>query len=383
MARRTVGIALNGVTGRMGHHQHLVRSILAIREQGGLKLPGDTVVWPEPLLVGRDEGRLLALARCHGLTRWTTSLEKALAEEDVEIYFDAQATSARAAALTMAIDAGKHIYTEKPTAESLEDALALARFARDKGVCTGVVHDKLFLPGLVKLRRLVDSGFFGRILSVGIEFGYWVFEGDWQGAQRPSWNYRVADGGGIIRDMFPHWRYVLEDVIAPIRSVYATGATQIPERFDERGERYNATADDAAYAILELEGGVIATIRSSWATRVHRNELVSVHVDGTRGSAVAGLWDCRIQPREATPRAVWNPDFPPADDYRAQWQAMPGNQDFGNGFKVQWERFLSHVVAGTPFPWDLWSGAKGVQLAELGLESWRLGTRLDVPDVTV
>ena len=378
---RSIGIVLNGVTGRMGYRQHLVRSLLAIREQGGLELADGTRLWPEPILVGRREGALREIASRHGLERWTTDLDHALAEPDAEIYFDAQVTPARAAAIRAAIAAGKHVYTEKPVAESVEEALELAALARDAGIRHGVVQDKLFLPGLLKLRRLVESGFFGRILSVRGEFGYWVFEGDWQVANRPSWNYKAEQGGGIVLDMFCHWRYVLDQVIAPVRAVSATIATHIPERVDEAGERYAATADDAAYAVFELEGGIVAQLNSSWTVRVFRDELVEFQVDGTHGSAVAGLRRCRIQPREATPRAIWNPDIPATEDFRAQWLEVPDNDDFGNAFKVQWEKFLRHVADGDPFPWDLKEGAKGVQLAQLGLRAAAEGRRLEVPEL--
>ena len=378
MPRRPIGIIMNGVTGRMGHRQHLVRSILAIREQGGLALPDGTVVWPEPVLVGRNEDKLRALAEAHGLEHWTTDLDRALADPGNEIYFDAQLTQVREPSLQAAIAAGKHVYTEKPTAETLESALRLARLARQAGVKNGVVQDKLFLPGLLKLKRLVDGGFFGRILSVRGEFGYWVFEGDWQQAQRPSWNYRAEDGGGIVLDMFPHWQYVLEQTFAPIRSVYAQTATHIPERRDEQGAPYPATADDAAYGVFELEGGIIAQLNSSWTVRVDRDELVEFQVDGTEGSAVAGLRNCRVQHRSTTPKPVWNPDLPATEPFRAQWQQVPDNGEFDNGFKAQWEQFLAHVVADAPFPYDLAAGAKGVQLAELALESARSGRRLEV-----
>lgn len=381
MPRRVVEIALNGVTGRMGYNQHLVRSILAIREAGGLMLPDGTLVWPEPLLVGRNADKLRDIAERHGLKRWTTSLDEALADPAIEVYFDAQLTSQRQSALRAAIGAGKHVYAEKPLAETMDDALAVARLADEAGVKGGVVQDKLFLPGLLKLRRLVEGGFFGRVLSVRGEFGYWVFEGDWQPAQRPSWNYRAEDGGGILLDMVPHWQYLLEGLLAPVRSVYAQAATHIPERFDERGERYAATADDAAYLVFELEGGVVAQINSSWAVRVHRDELVEFQVDGTLGSAVAGLWGCRVQPRAATARAVWNPDVPATEQYRAHWQTVPDNHVFDNAFKAQWEAFLAHVVAGTPFPHDLYAGARGVQLAELAVLSAREGRRIPVPEL--
>ncbi|HEY2173324.1 MAG TPA: Gfo/Idh/MocA family oxidoreductase [Mycobacteriales bacterium] len=381
MSRRTIGIAMNGVTGRMGYRQHLLRSILAIREQGGLTLPDGTVVWPEPLLVGRNAERLAPIAERHGLTRWTTSLDEALGDPDIEIYFDTQVTAAREKALLQAIEAGKHIYTEKPVADALEGALRLLRAAEAAGVRHGVVQDKLFLPGLIKLRRLVEGGFFGRILSVRGEFGYWVFEGDWQPAQRPSWNYRAEDGGGIVADMFCHWRYVLDQVIAPVQAVTAHAVTHIPDRWDEHGEHYRATADDAAYAIFELAGGVVAQVNSSWATRVHRDELVEFHVDGTEGSAVAGLRSCIVQHRAGTPMAEWNPDLPVPVDFRSQWQDVPDNAALDNGFKREWELFLSHVVADTPFPWNLLEGAKGVQLAELGLRSSAEGRRLEVPEL--
>jgi predicted dehydrogenase len=385
MERRSIGIAVNGVTGRMGHRQHLVRSLLAIRDQGGLPLRDGTRLWPEPVLVGRNEMKLRDIAEQHGLTDWSTDLAAVLARPDVEIYFDAQVTAQREKAVRAAIEAGKHIYTEKPISENLDGAVELARLADEAGTRHGVVQDKLFLPGLRKLARLVEGGFFGRILSVRGEFGYWVFEGDWQPAQRPSWNYRAEDGGGIVVDMFPHWDYVLEQLFGRVRAVTAHVATHIPERWDERNEPYLATAEDAAYAIFELagaEGPVVAQINSSWAVRVYRDELVEFQVDGTLGSAVAGLRDCRVQSRVTTPKPVWNPDLPATEDFRNQWQLVPDNEEFDNGFKTQWELFLYHVVEGAAFPWDLWAGARGVQLAELGLRSAREGCRIEVPELT-
>jgi predicted dehydrogenase len=376
-ARRSIGIVVNGVTGRMGYRQHLVRSLLAIREQGGVPLAGGGHNWPEPVLVGRDPDKLAAIAAQHGLTEWTTDLDAALARPDVEIYFDSQVTSQREKAIRQAIAAGKHVYTEKPLAESSAASIELAELAESAGVRNGVVQDKLFLPGLRKLKRLIDGGFFGRILSVRGEFGYWVFEGDWQVAQRPSWNYRLADGGGIVMDMFPHWNYVLEELFGNVRTVQATTATHITERVDERGEAYGADADDAAYAIFELEGGIIAQLNSSWTVRVNRDELVEFQVDGTLGSAVAGLRGCKIQHRATTPKPVWNPDLPlTGKSFRDEWTEVPDNEEFDNGFKVQWEAFLRHVVAGETFHWDFRSGARGVRLAEAGLESAREGRRI-------
>ncbi|MEV8512649.1 Gfo/Idh/MocA family oxidoreductase [Dactylosporangium sp. NPDC051484] len=379
MNRVPIGIALNGVTGRMGYRQHLVRSLLAIRDEGGLPAADGRRIWPEPILVGRNPAKLREIAERHGLTDWTTDLDGVLARDDVRIYFDAQVTQQREKAIRAAIEAGKDVYTEKPLADDTAAAVDLYRAARAAGVKHGVVQDKLFLPGLRKLRRLVEGGFFGRILSVRGEFGYWVFEGDWQAAQRPSWNYRAADGGGIVVDMFPHWQYVLERLFGPIRSVQATVATHIPSRVDESGITYEATADDAAYGTFELEGGIVAQINSSWAVRVHRDELVEFQVDGTHGSAVAGLRECRIQHRGATPKPVWNPDLPATERFREQWQLVPDNETFDNGFKVQWERYLHHVVDGTAFPWDFAAGARGVQLVELGLESARTGRRIAIP----
>jgi predicted dehydrogenase len=371
MSRHTVGIAMNGVTGRMGMNQHLIRSIVAIRERGGVRLEDGTVIWPEPVLVGRNAEKLEALARQHGIARWTTDLDAAIADPQCEIFFDAATTAARPELLERAIVAGKHVYCEKPLAPTLDEALHIARLAHERGVKNGIVHDKLYLPGFIKLRRLIDSGFFGRILSVRGEFGYWVFEGTWGPApQRPSWNYRAEDGGGLMLDMFCHWSYLLEYLIAPVRGVTALGAIHIPERVDENGRTYRATADDAAYGIFQLEDGIVAQINSSWCVRVNRDELVEFQIDGTHGSAVVGLRGCKIQPRGLTPRPVWNPDIPNPIDFAASWTEVP-DEEFDNGFLVQWEQFLRHVVRGEPFPYDFVSGAKGVQLAEAGLTSWR------------
>jgi predicted dehydrogenase len=383
MARKVLHVALNGVTGRMGYRQHLVRSLLSIREQGGVPLADGATVYPEPVLVGRNEARLREIAERHGLPRWSASLDEVLADPEIEAYFDTQVTSAREDSLARAIAAGKHVYTEKPVASSLDGALRLARAAREAGITNGVVQDKLFLPGVIKLRRLVREGFFGRVLSVRLEFGYWVFEGNEVAAQRPSWNYRAQDGGGIVLDMFPHWRYLLEDLFGPVTAVYARRATLIPRRWDESGAPYDATADDAAYAVLEFASGVAASVNSSWAVRVNRRELLELQVDGTDGSAVAGLRHCAVQHRVSTPRAVWNPDLPDPADYPAQWTDVPDNAEFGNGFKTQWEEFLRAVAEGTPLSWDLAEGAKGVQLAELAQQSSAEGRRVDVPPLAV
>ncbi|MGH9624462.1 MAG: Gfo/Idh/MocA family protein [Bryobacteraceae bacterium] len=374
-----IGIVMNGVTGRMGLNQHLRRSIAAIRAQGGVALPDGGTVMPHVLLVGRNEGKLRAISAEHENCPWTTDLDAALADQNYAIYFDAQTTDRRVEAVKKAIAAGKHIYCEKPTATTLGDACELSRLAKQAGVKNGVVQDKLWLPGIRKLQNLREQGFFGRILSVRGEFGYWVFEGDVLPAQRPSWNYRKEEGGGIILDMLCHWRYVLDNVFGEVEAVSCLGATHIPRRWDESGREYACTADDAAYATFRLAGGIVAHFNSSWSVRVRRDDLLTIQVDGEKGSAVAGLRHCWIQPYGATPRPVWNPDVENPFDFFAQWQRVPEQQVFDNAFKVQWELFLKHVACGAPFPWDLLAGAKGVELAEKGLESWRSRRWVDVP----
>ncbi|MBO0789662.1 MAG: Gfo/Idh/MocA family oxidoreductase [Ktedonobacteraceae bacterium] len=381
MAVRSIGIIMNGVTGRMGTNQHLVRSILAIREQGGLALPGGDTLIPDPILLGRNEQKVRALAEKYHVERWSTNLQECLAAPENEIYFDAQSTTMRVEGVKAAIAAGKHVYCEKPTATNVEAALELAQLARRAGIKNGVVQDKLFLPGLLKLKRVIDSGFLGRILAIRGEFGYWIFEGDWQPTQRPSWNYRKEDGGGIIVDMLCHWRYVLSNLFGEIRSISCLGATHIPERYDEQGRLYTVTADDAAYSTFILDNNIVAHFNSSWCVRVNRDELLNIQVDGTHGSAVAGLHHCKTQNRVNTPRAVWNPDIPVSHDFRSDWMDVPANETFENAFKYQWELFLKHVVCDTPFPWTLLEGAKGVQLAEQGLRSWEERRWIDIPSL--
>lgn len=381
MSSQTLRIIMNGVTGRMGYRQHLVRSILAIRDDGGILLANGDRIHVEPILVGRNADKLAELAALHGIAEYTTDLDAALADVTATIYFDAQVTSARKDAILRAIAAGKHIYTEKPIANSVADGLELVAAADEAGVINGVVHDKLYLPGLLKLKRLIDSGFFGRILSVRGEFGYWVFEGDFLPAQRPSWNYRAEDGGGMTLDMYCHWNYVLENLFGRVEAVSSKAVTHIHERWDERGQSYTATADDAAYGIFELEGDIIAQINSSWAVRVDRGELVEFQVDGTLGSAVAGLFGCKVQPRVNTPKPVWNPDLPTDQDFTTQWSQIPDNQAFTNGFRAQWEQYLQDVVAGRPHPYDLAAGVRGLQLVDAGLLSSAEGRRIEIEQV--
>ena len=384
MATHRLGIIMHGITGRMGLNQHLVRSIVAIRREGGVALPNGDRVMPDPILVGRNPERVAAIAREHGIERSTGDLDAALKNPADTVFFDAATTQMRADLVTRAIEAGKHIYCEKPISDSLAKALAAARLAKSRGIKHGVVQDKLFLPGLRKMRMLRDAGFFGRLFAVRGEFGYWVFEGDWgQAAQRPSWNYKKAEGGGIILDMLCHWRYVLDHVFAPVKAVSCMGATHIPSRVDEQGRSYAADVDDAAYATFELEGGAIAHINCSWCVRVRRDDLVTFQADGTHGSAVAGLTRCWTQHRVNTPRPVWNPDVPQTMNFFDQWEEVPENLTYDNGFKIQWEDFIRHVVAGTPWKHDLVEGAKGVQLAELGLKSWAERRWLDVPKLDI
>ncbi|WP_372620602.1 Gfo/Idh/MocA family protein [Falsiroseomonas sp.] len=384
MAERRIGLIMNGVTGRMGMNQHLIRSIAAIRADGGVPLANGDRIMPDPILVGRNREKLEALAKAHGISRVSTDLDACLADPKDEVFFDAATTQMRAALLRKAIAAGKHIYCEKPTADNLEDAMDVARLARRAGIKAGVVQDKLFLPGLRKLKMVIDSGFLGRICSVKGEFGYWVFEGDLQPTQRPSWNYKKAEGGGIILDMLCHWRYVLDNLFGEVESVSCLGATHIPVRYDEAGKPYDADTDDAAYATFQLAGGIVAHINSSWVTRVRRDDLVTFQVDGTHGSAVAGLQKCWTQSRVNTPKPVWNPDIPQPIDFFAGWQEVPSTQDYPNGFRVQWEMFFRYLAGEVAtYPWDLLAGAKGVQLAEAGLQSWAERRWIDLPKLEV
>ena len=381
MKTHKIGIIMNGVTGRMGTNQHLIRSLAAIVAQGGVKISDNEVIMPDLVLVGRNENKLKNLAERTQVKNWTTDLDAVLNQDHYQIYFDAQTTGRRADAIHKAVAAGKHIYCEKPVATSTEIALDLYSACEKAGVKHGVVQDKLWLPGMMKLKRLIANDFFGEILSVRGEFGYWVFEGHTVPAQRPSWNYRKEDDGGIIVDMLCHWRYVLDNIFGSVKGVFCMGATHIPERIDENGQSYKCTADDAAYAIFELEGGVIAQFNSSWTTRVRRDDLLTLHVDGTKGSAVAGLRDCWTQHYGNTPKPVWNPDIPNPIDFKAGWTKVPEQEDFDNAFKAQWELFLKHVVLDTPFPWNMMEGAKGVQLAELGIESWEKKAWINIPEL--
>ena len=381
MKQHTVGIIMNGVTGRMGTNQHLLRSIAAIIKGGGVKVSEEETIMPDPILVGRNSNKLEKLCELSGVKKMTTNLDEALADKNNIIYFDSQVTGRRADAVKQAVKAGKHIYCEKPIAVDTKTAMELYKLCKDAELKNGVVQDKLWLPGILKIKRLIQQGFFGKILSIRGEFGYWVFEGDSIPAQRPSWNYRKEDDGGIIVDMLCHWRYVLDNVFGKVKAVSCLGATHIPKRIDEQGKQYTCTADDSAYATFELEDGVIAHFNSSWTVRVRRDDLLTLQVDGTKGSAVAGLRECYIQHYGNTPRPVWNPDIPQSINFFDGWSKVPEQETYDNAFKVQWELFLKHVVKDEPFPWDLRDGAKGVQLAEKGIESWSKRCWVEIPEL--
>lgn len=381
LTTHTTGIIMNGVTGRMGKNQHLLRSIVPIIKQGGVKVNEHEVIMPDPVLVGRNATKLEKLSKESGIKNWTTDLDSVLSDEKYNIYFDAQRTDLRVQSVKKAVAAGKHIYCEKPSAVTTKEAVELFKVADKAGVKHGVVQDKLWLPGLVKLRQIRDQGFFGKILSVKADFGYWVFEGDTVPAQRPSWNYRKEDGGGMILDMFCHWRYVIDNLFGDIKAVGCLAATHLDKRWDENGDSYKATADDAAYAIFELKDGTIAQFNSSWVTRVRRDDLLTVQVDGTKGSAVAGLRDVWVQPYSATPKPVWNPDVDNELDFHSGWMKIPQQQEFDNAFKIQWELFLKHIVKDEPFRWNLLEAAKGNQLADIGYEAAEKRKWMEVPDL--
>ncbi len=377
MNRPPLKIALHGVTGRMGTNQHFIRSILPIMRQGGVTLADGALQPIEPILVGRSAAKLrrlaevVATAEIGSSIEWSTDIKKVLANPDIDIVFDAASTQARPNVLRMAMERGKAVYCEKPIACDAASANELAQLAAQTGVKNGAVQDKLWLPGIRKLRMLRDQGFFGKVLSVRAEFGYWVFTGhdSDQPAQRPSWNYRSQDGGGILIDMFCHWEYLIQDLFGSIDRVLAHATTEVPQRIDEAGTAYQCTADDAAYAIFVLENGVTCQFNSSWTTRVRRDDLLTIQVDGTRGSAVAGLRECWIQGAAATPKPVWNPDIEQPINFYESWQQLPNTIKYDNAFKIQWELFIRHCAANEPFPWNLESAAAGVRLAEAGNRS--------------
>ena len=383
MATRPIGVIMHGATGRIGTVQHLTNAIAEIRRDGGLPLSDGTRLMPEPVLVGRNPDKLAALAARFGLTQWTTDLDAALADPANEIFFDSAATAPRPGLIRRAIAAGKHVYVEKPVAGGTNEALDLARTAQAAGLKHGVVQDKMTLPGLVKLALLRDLGFFGRLLHVKLDFGWWVFDGIHQRAQRSSWNYRKSEGGGLILDMYPHWRYILDGLFGPITAVTCRHQTHLPDRRDEAGRPYTCDVEDAAYATFELASGVLVEVTSSWTSRVRRDDLMTLQVDGTGGSAVAGLHRCFVQPAGTTPLPAWDVMQDRRPDYPAQWQEVPDTTPLKNGYRAGWEGFLPHIAEDAPFAATLLAGAKGVQLAEAAYRSNLERRWIDLPDLTL
>jgi predicted dehydrogenase len=377
MATHTIGIIVNGATGRIGGTQHLANALAPIRDEGGLAAGGERNL-PRLMLVGRDAARVEAAATKHN-AEWTADLDRALADPDYTVFFDASATHQREAMLERAIAAGKHIYSEKPVALSVERGQALLRAAQARGVKHGAVEDKLGLPGLQKLMHVVKSGFLGRIVGFCVEFGWWVFDGTEVPCQRPSWNYQRASGGGLILDMYPHWRYVIEGLLGPMRRVVTALATATPERIDEQGARYPVDVEDTASTIVELENGAIGTILSSWATRVRRDDLLTFQIDGTKGSAIAGLHRCWTLSNADTPKTA---HFSIANDlnidYRANWTEVTEGVSRMNPYRVGWENFLRHVVTGAPMQADLAAGIRDVQFAQACYQSMREAKWIDL-----
>ena len=382
MTARAIGIVIEGATGRLGSTQHL-RSLMAIRGEGGLALANGDRLVPVPVLLGRNPERLGALAEAQGGLKWSTDRDTILADRDIAIYFDASATGGRPERAATAIDASKHVYLEKPVAETLPAALSLARRAQRAGLKHGVVQDKLFLPGLRKLKKLYDTHFFGRVLSVRPDFGWWVFDGELYPAQRPSWNYRKETGGGLVLDMFAHWRYIFDRLLGEIKAVSCRHMTAIPKRRDENGKGYEVDVEDSAFAIFELTGGVPAQVSSSWASRVRRDDLLQIQVDGTLGSAVCGLHRCFVQPLVATPKPFFDPERPQPMVFDEQWQELPDVEPMRNGYRAGWEMFLRHVAEDAPFSSPLLEGAKSVQLAEACHQSNRERRWIDLPELTL
>jgi len=378
MPTRNIGVVIDGATGRLGTTQHL-KALLAIRGEGGLPLANGDVLMPEPVLLGRTPDKLAALAERSGGLRWSADRDAALGDPAIAIYFDAAPTGGRPDRVHAAIAAGKHVFTEKPAADTLDNALGMARAAAAAGVKTGVVQDKVYLPGLKKMRKLYEANYFGRILSIKLEFGWWVFDGDLFPSQRVSWNYKKATGGGLILDMFAHWRYVFDRLLGPIESVSCRLMTAQPRRRDEAGNWFDVDVDDHAFAMFELQGGILAQVGSSWASRVKRDDLLQIQVDGTAGSAVCGMHRCFVQPLTATPKPFFDAERQQPMVFDEQWLEMPEIEPFRNSYREGWELFLRHVVEDAPFPAPLLEGAKGVQLAEACHQSNRERRWIDLP----
>jgi len=380
MATTTIGIIVNGATGRIGSTQHLANALVPIMREGGLALGGDQIV-PRIKLVGRDPQKLAQAAAARGVAEWSADLDVALADPEFSVFFDAAATHQRKPVLDKAIAAGKHIYTEKPVALTAEEGGALLAAARERGVKHGAVEDKQYLPGLQKLARLARAGFFGRVVGFRLEFGWWVFDGIERASQRPSWNYTRAGGGGLILDMYPHWRYVIEGLLGRIRRVATLAATAMPERADEARRHYRVDVEDTATTLVELKSGAVGTILSSWATRVRRDDLMTLQIDGTDGSAIAGLHRCRVQSNADTSAIKhFNPTTDLGIDYGAAWRDAPDAGPYVNPYRIGWEDFLRHVATGAPLKSDLAAGLRDLEFAEACLRSAATGTWVEMAE---
>lgn len=369
MAIRTIGIIMDGATSRIATQMHLTRTLIPIRKEGGLPLANGDRLMPEPTLLGRSPDKLAALAAELGGLKWSTDAEACLADKANAIYFDASFTGGRIPRARRAIAAGKHVYLEKPIANSAADALDLARAAHKAGVANGVVQDKLGLPGFSKLMKLKQAGFFGEIYSARLNFGWWVFDGQVHTSQRPSWNYKKSGGGGLVSDMFPHWRYITEALLGPIKAVSAHVAIRQKRRIDEDGKAYDVDVEDEVFAQFEHAGGVLAQVSSSWATRIRGDDMLTMQIDGSGGSAVAGLHHCYIMPAAATSKPHFDIDKPRTYSLNDDWMEVPEVWPGKNGYRQGWEMFLHHIAEGTPNTTTLLAGAKHLQLADACLQS--------------
>ena len=384
MATKRLGIIMHGVTGRMGYNQHLVRSICAIRDAGRRRAcerrPRDARSDP-----GRPQRGEARRDRRSGTASraTTTDLDAALANTDDTVFFDAGSTQMRADLLSKAIDAGKDVYCEKPIADTLADAIKVAKLARSRGIKNGVVQDKLFLPGLRKMKLLKDAGFFGRMLSVRGEFGYWVFEGDLQPIQRPSWNYRKADGGGIILDMLCHWRYVLDNLFGEVKAVSCLGVTHIPRAHRRSGQALHGRCRRCRLCDVRARGrrdraDQLVLVRAREARR-------SRHLPGRRHARLGGRRPHALLHPASREHAASGLESGRAADDELQRAVggSAGHQAYDNGFKLQWEDFIRHVVRGSAL--DVRSARKASRACSSpssGCKSWAERRWLDVPDLS-